>query len=186
MVPTMTIDELLERYTAEERDFRGIEFSIRGKIRSLENINLSGVDFRSSSLESITFFTGVNLSKANLRRLTLERSNLEEANFSEADLSYTDLWRSDFSHTSFRGANLSGANLHESVMFDVDLREANLSRAYLQDTYFSSSDLRGANFSYAKGINVSDYGKKTFFDCRFNKTIMPDGRKYHDQWKYME
>ena len=171
----MTIDRLLERYAAGERDFRGIKFSTRGKIRNLENVNLSGTDFRYSSLESITFFTRINLSKSDLRGLVLEQSNFEEANFSGADLSYTDLWRSDFSHANFSEANLSGAKLYEAIISFIDFSGANLSGADLDCTRFWDCNLTRCNFTYAKGIDRDVDMVKTFKSCSFQNTIMPDG-----------
>lgn len=171
----MTIDELLENYAAGKRDFRGIKFNTRGKIRSLENVNLSGADLKYSNLESITFFTKIDLSKSDLKGLIFERSNFEGANFSGANLSYTDLWRSDFSDANFSDANLSGANLHETVMACVNFSGANFSGAYLKEARFSHSNLAGCNFTYAKGIDSDVDIVKTFKSCSFQNTIMPDG-----------
>lgn len=80
--PTITIEELLERYAGRERNFIDI------------------------SLPHKADLTGINLSGANLKGTKFNRSNFTEANLSGADLSYA--WMAG---VNFTGANLEGANI---------------------------------------------------------------------------
>jgi uncharacterized protein YjbI with pentapeptide repeats len=78
----MNAKELLERYAAGERDFRGVK--------------LSG----SEEME------GVCLKEINLSESRIDNESFIGTNLSGADLSKTRLWQTDFS-----GADLSGATL---------------------------------------------------------------------------
>ncbi len=105
----MTVDELLARYAAGERDFSEIRLSYIPD-RILSDVNLSGANF----------------SKGNLGYDRLERVNLSGANLSEVDLSFT----------GFINCDLSGANLEESILCGertwMEGCNCDAARAYLQ------------------------------------------------------
>jgi uncharacterized protein YjbI with pentapeptide repeats len=93
----MKAQDLLAKYKAGQRDFRGIDLSNENVAWSC----LSEADLRESNLQSI------NLSCANL-----SRANLSEG----ANLSFADLSRADLSDVDLRGTNLEGANLEGATL----------------------------------------------------------------------
>ena len=98
--PTITIEELLERYARGEKDFVDI------------------------SLPHKADLTGINLAGANLKGAKLNRSNLTGANLQGADLSYA--WMAS---VNFTGANLEGANISWAYAISTNSRNASLKNA---------------------------------------------------------
>ncbi len=94
----MAADEVLRRYAAGERDFRGV--NLRDEI--LTWADLSGTNLNWANLSR------VNLTAADLSRADLAWANLKAANLSGADLSNAHL----------SGADLSGANWSGAIMPD--------------------------------------------------------------------
>ena len=82
----MTVEELIRRYAAGERDF-------------------AGSDLR-----------GADLSEADLRGIDLSRANLREADLSGADLSDVSLYRADLSGAKLCGTRLRGADLRAAKL----------------------------------------------------------------------
>ena len=107
--PPQSAEELLERYAAGERDFRGAD--------------LCRVDLR-----------GANLRGANLRWANLIGTNLNQADLTGANLIEVELRGASLCGTDFRGAILGGANLSKA-----ELRGANLTQAFLYKTDFSGA-----------------------------------------------
>jgi hypothetical protein len=126
----MTAEELLQRYQAGERDFRGVR--LRGiflRDTSLHGIDLSCADLRGASL------MGVDLSQANLRRANfsgafLILARLSEADLSQANLSRAFLVRADLQYSCLEQANLAAANLTRANLTGA----TGLSTALLSDT----------------------------------------------------
>jgi uncharacterized protein YjbI with pentapeptide repeats len=137
----MDASELLERYAAGERNFRGVD--------------LAGADLSHADLHS------ANLFDANLRRANLSAANLSKANLRDACLNYADL----------KGANLRGANLSNASFFNPDLGElftiqdlrelatildeACLEGANLAGANLIGASLEGANLSKARMVSSS-------------------------------
>ncbi len=87
----MTIEELLRRCSAGERDFTKIEIAHTHR-EDFMGINLSGADFRFSDLRSIILHCHqVNFSHAILSGLDLCYAHFEEADLNGADLSDSNL-----------------------------------------------------------------------------------------------
>lgn len=87
----MKVEELIKRYLAGERDFRGVD---------LRGADLSGVDLEWADLSGADL-EWTNLEWAILRGTILERANLSGAFLRGADLEWANL----------RGAHLRGAHL---------------------------------------------------------------------------
>lgn len=121
--PKMTAEELLKRYEAGERDFRGVNLS--------EEI-LLWADLR-----------GANLSGANLRRANFNWANLSGVDLTGSDLSEADLAWANLSKADLREANLSGANFSAA-----SLNGADWSRAIMPDGTImpTENDSLGAKF----------------------------------------
>jgi uncharacterized protein YjbI with pentapeptide repeats len=144
MAPPTSVDELVTRHTAGERDFAGLE--------------LPGADL-----------AGVNLSKSRLFGAKLARANLARANLMGADLSGADLRQADLSGvngygTVLDGANLSRGSIEGSLFREASLRrtdlsqltsehvqlvQCDLSEARLMETSFSFADFSGSDISGA-------------------------------------
>ncbi len=150
----MNVEELLNRYTAGERDFTGVDLS-EGNLRGA---NLSGVNLSQANL-SVANLSGANLSRANLSgaRLNVARLsgvNLTLANLNNASLNVANLIRANLSGAQIVGAtliraeliraDLSRANLSESNLSGADLREATLRQANLRHADLSEANLRGS------------------------------------------
>ncbi|MEH2235091.1 pentapeptide repeat-containing protein [Nostoc sp.] len=80
---SITVEELLRRYAAGEKNFVGIEFSYSDK--GLRGCNLSGINLSDSKIA--VYMADVNLSGADLSRVYMPQTNLDRANLSSANLS---------------------------------------------------------------------------------------------------
>ena len=171
--------ELIRRYEAGTRDFRGShldrysDFAL-DRHADLRGANLEGIVLSDSLCECS------DLSQSNLRRADLRRTGLWMCNLKGADLSGSDLsdsWAkgshlqdanlraAEMSSVEFTpdcrlsGANLSGANLRKANLKGAtlmgadlagsDLTGANLSATYLAEAYLSRANLRKANLTRA-------------------------------------
>jgi uncharacterized protein YjbI with pentapeptide repeats len=132
----MSGPELISRYQAGERDFRGA--SLRSAM--LLHLDLSGVD----------------LSGANLRDAQLDRTELRGAILFDADLRGADLQRANLTGASLVGANLEGARLINANMRGANLVGANLEHAKLVGADLVDADLGGADLDGANldGANL--------------------------------
>ncbi len=93
--------------------------------KTLENLDLSGIDFKRANLEAANLFgtdlSGSKLEGVNLKRANLDRANLIGAIFDGADLSNASLLRPTTTSSldvvdvtqipSFKGAKLEGTKL---------------------------------------------------------------------------
>jgi hypothetical protein len=132
-----SVKELLEKYAAGERNFRGA---------NLIGADLGGADLRGADLR------GANLSWADLRGADLRGANLTGANLIGANLIGANLIGANLTCADLYEADLSGADLSRADLRGADLYEANLSRADL-----SGADLRGA-YLYGTNLAWTDLG----------------------------
>jgi uncharacterized protein YjbI with pentapeptide repeats len=116
LLPRLSVDELLRRYAAGDRNF------INANLRSamLNDLNLSEINLSWAKL------CGANLSRANLTG-----SNLFQADLSETDLSGANLESADLRWANLRNVVLSSANLHRTNLLGADLRGTDLTGALL-------------------------------------------------------
>jgi len=104
----MTAEELLKRYEAGERDFRGVNLSEEILLwADLHGANLSGANLR-----------GVNFNWANLSGVDLTGADLSEADLAWANLSKADLSEANLSGANFSAASLNGADWSRAIMPD--------------------------------------------------------------------
>ena len=187
----ITLEELLQRYAAGERDFRKIhlvfdeyERDESGEARfdesgnvirhpgieegCLRGTNLSGVDFRGSDLRDIRMYSqGLILCHANLSKLDLSVFLFRGSNLSGTNLSGAQIFRANFSHANLSGAKLDRVIATETWFIDTNLTSASLIKASLTESHFDGADLTGANFRNAKNA----YFRRAIL----KDTIMPDG-----------
>ena len=187
----ITVEELLQRYAAGERDFRKIHLvfdeyerdesgearfdeSGNGIMRPgvqegcLRGTNLSGVDFRGSDLGAIRMYSqGLILCHANSSKLDLSVFLFRGSNLSGANLSGAQIFRANFSHANLSGAKLDRVIATEAWFIDTNLTSASLIKASLTESHFDGADLTGANFRNAKNAY--------FRGAILKDTIMPDG-----------
>ncbi|MBD2241880.1 pentapeptide repeat-containing protein [Aulosira sp. FACHB-113] len=114
---------------------------------------------------------GIILVGADLSGSLIRESGLNDANLEGANLRNTCLQQSSFLRANLRNANLEGADLLEAILDEANLEGANLTRLY--SVYGSSwyhANLRGAC------IQETDWSM-----CRWDNTILPDGRVVTDE-----
>ncbi len=128
----MKVEELIERYKAGERDFRGAE---------LPWAYLREADLR-----------GADLSRAKLREVDLRGANLHGAKLRGADLRWAELPEVDLSGAYLCAADLRCADLRCANLRRADLSKADLTRACLQAANLRGAKLRGV---YLGGANLS-------------------------------
>jgi uncharacterized protein YjbI with pentapeptide repeats len=140
--------------------------------KSLEKLNLSGLDFNRANLARVDLFgaklVGANFSHANLSGAKLDLAWIMRANFAHANLSNASLLGlvvasgldySPAEAATFRGANFSGARIIARLA-RFDLQGANFSGARMGADMrnqsmgllrcdLSGADLAGANFAGA-------------------------------------
>jgi uncharacterized protein YjbI with pentapeptide repeats len=160
----MDAEELVRRYEAGERDFRGEELPRANLIRAhIPRINLSGA-----------YLYGANLSGACLDDAILEGVNLERAwlcgLYVNGELRWADPRQSDSLRNFLRRAR------HDDVMKfkpGTSLRNAVLKNANLQHAVLWGADLSGADL---KGAIVTD--KQLAEAESLQVATMPDGTKH--------
>ncbi|MGF1601384.1 MAG: pentapeptide repeat-containing protein [Thermosynechococcaceae cyanobacterium] len=116
------IKQLIEDYTAGDRDFQRSNFSEM----ELPGINLTLADLQESE------FIWANLSEASLGHANLTSAKLRHANLSNANLQGTNLQGADLQGANLSGANLSWAKLRGVNFTGADLTDANLLNANLE------------------------------------------------------
>ncbi|MDZ7962741.1 MAG: pentapeptide repeat-containing protein [Aulosira sp. DedQUE10] len=143
----------------------------------LENVDLSGVKFKSANLNQASFkgsrFRSVgedgrwdtyddiiadltqvqmkqaNLTDANLSRVVLNRSDLSRATLNRANLSDARLISANLSSTQLVGADLRGAVLENASLTGADLGDAKLNEADLYAARLGRVGAIGTQLSYA-------------------------------------
>jgi len=108
----MYAKELIQRYEAGERDFKGVV------------------------LDDEDLEAGSNLQKSDLRNTDLSDVDLSEVNLSDANLQYADLSRAILFQ-----ANLENADLDYADLTDADLEQANLANAQTRMTIFCNTTM---------------------------------------------
>ncbi|MHC5725858.1 MAG: pentapeptide repeat-containing protein, partial [Nostoc sp.] len=89
---SITVEELLRRYAAGERNFSAIKFSYSEK--GLRGCNLSGINLSGSQIE--VYMADVNLSGADLSEVYMPETILSRSNLSGANLSSAISWQCSF------------------------------------------------------------------------------------------
>ncbi|MDY6938188.1 MAG: pentapeptide repeat-containing protein [Cyanobacteriota bacterium] len=158
----MSVQELIKKYAAGERDFEAIDLAEANLSRvnlggsnlsraTLSIANLSGANLNRANLSyaklNVARLSGTNLIQANLNGAILNVANMIRANLTEANLVQAALIRAEMIR-----ANLTQANLNEANLNGADLRESKLDRADLGGVNLSEADLRGATMV---GANLS-------------------------------
>jgi hypothetical protein len=163
--PINGVRELLDRYSAGERNFAYAElsrshlFGVHLGEANFFRADLSLAELRAADLRGANL-RGVNLRGANLAGANLTRVDLTGAILREADLSGARLSNANLSQVDFRGADLSAAALHCTDLHEADLSGANLTDAevsgsILDDTIFRQAVLTNADFTDADLSNTA-------------------------------
>ncbi|RMG14749.1 MAG: hypothetical protein D6728_01980 [Cyanobacteria bacterium J055] len=169
----MSIQELLGKYAAGERDFSGANLTEANlsrvhlcranfsravlSIANLSGSNLNGANLSYAKL-NVARLSGASLIGANLNGALLNVANLIRANLTEAELVQAALIRAEMIRANLTRANLSEANLN-----GADLRESKFDRANLSGANLSEADVRGASLIEANlseaNLNGTDLSK---------------------------
>ncbi|MBD2345879.1 pentapeptide repeat-containing protein [Anabaena subtropica] len=142
----------------------------------LENIDLSGVKFKSANLNQASFkgsrFRGVGedgrWDTYDDAIADLSQAQMKQANFTDANLSRVVMTRSDLSRATLNRANLSnarliGANLSSAQLVGADLRGAVLENASLTGADLGDAKLQEANLYGARLGRVIAIGAQLSF-----------------------
>ncbi|MEM8723719.1 MAG: pentapeptide repeat-containing protein [Cyanobacteria bacterium P01_G01_bin.39] len=155
----MDREELLERYTAGERDFNSVE--IPGI--DLSNLDLCRIQLAYAEME------GANFSGTNLSEGCLQSSWIERVNFSRANLYGIDFYETCWDGIDFTGACLVGTNL-EIAYGKANLTNANLigainfsnDEAIFQNTIMPDGQI--VNVVHSSNVVESQY-PRTLYLC---------------------
>lgn len=110
---TATRNELVDRYEAGERNFRGLDLD--GETLDLRGSNLTGADFSGSFI--FADFRGANLEccvfeRANVKTCDFRGANLRGASFREAAVDAADFSGAEMAGACFDGASAFGHIFH--------------------------------------------------------------------------
>lgn len=194
----MDASELLSRYAAGERDFRGaalagIDLTGAALLNAdfsqadLRGTQLVGAQLRGARLEAADL-SGANLEGASLEvnmdglaRVNLNRARLVGANLRGANLRSTLLRGADLSGATLSGTRLSGANatgvvLHAAMLADAELGStvllgADLRSAVLQNARLPGADLSGADLSDAD-LTGADLTRANLVGARLDRALL--------------
>ncbi|MGV0102455.1 Pentapeptide repeat-containing protein [Nostoc sp. DSM 114160] len=112
----ITVEELLQRYAAGERDFIGVDLrdaELRGI--NLSRANLSGADLIGVDFSGYGFGQKIGSIHSNLSDAILVNTNLSWAN-----LKFVDFSRSDLSGSDLTFADLGSAILDDSILIGTN------------------------------------------------------------------
>ncbi|MFN6563327.1 MAG: pentapeptide repeat-containing protein [Nostoc sp. ChiSLP01] len=117
----ITVEELLQRYAAGERDFSVVCLDDA----DLSGANLAGIDFSHARLRWANL-SGAILCGANLSDTDLQRANLTGANLEAANIINTCIAGANLENTNLRGAigffgEANGTFLHNTVWPDGEI-----------------------------------------------------------------
>lgn len=119
--PPRSAKELLERYAAGERNFRGV---------NLVRADLEGADLTRANLRAVNLSNadlgGADIQAANLSNTRLQGANLRGANLFDSNLFEADLELADLTGANLLGADLTRAHLHQAKLGGVRLGSTNL------------------------------------------------------------
>jgi uncharacterized protein YjbI with pentapeptide repeats len=182
----MDTQELLNRYTAGERDFSSV-----GAFRQLKvpkGQNLSSINFRGCVFNEVDFsevnlagadLSGVTCQYTSFRNADLRAANIsaatfwEETDLSDADLSFANLSKLTVEDAIFQGAILIGADLSEAYIKGADFRAVNFSQVNLCHTWISNSDLRSSNLSNVDLSRMRQWAANETSGAKLDGVIMP-------------
>ena len=115
MEPPKSFHELLQRYTAGERDFTGTALD-QHRDNDLSGVCLDGADLSRS-------FIVAQFQRASLRGVRFHEANVKTCDFQHSDLRGADFSGAALCDTSFSGANLDSANFTGAYFHSHQLRE---------------------------------------------------------------
>lgn len=137
--------ELIKRYKAGERNFRGA----RMEGIELNDVNLSGIKLNGAILRKASFrgacLAGAKLRGANLYKADLQGADLRKANLREANLDAADLRKADLGKAVLQRAHLNDTDLRKANLYKAKLNHADLSGATVTDEQLADAKtLKGA------------------------------------------
>ncbi|MCH4904855.1 low-complexity protein [Cylindrospermopsis raciborskii CHAB3438] len=176
-----TINKILAIYSGKthDLDLTGIQLGSQNAEENsqfqlvLENVDLSGLIFKSANLNQSSFkgsrFRSVGEDGrwdtyddiiADLSKAQLKRSNLSNANLSRVLMSRVDLSRSVLNRANLASSKLIDANLSSAQLVGSDLQQATLQDAVLTGADISGAQLQEADLYAAQLARVSAIGSQ--------------------------
>ena len=155
----MTAEELLRRYAAGERDFKG------AKLKNLDfgNVDLSDINFTNTSINNVKF-DGTNLSRVILDRAKIASTHFFMTNLQEANLREVNMFG-----VYVEKANLKKVRIADSSFIECTFEEVNLEQAFIKNNLWGDTT-RFSDVNLKKAIwqEIDEYPLR-------RDTIMPDG-----------
>jgi uncharacterized protein YjbI with pentapeptide repeats len=179
---TISPEELVRRYDAGERDFRGLDMS---GLKFRQPPNFAGADFSDGNFKG-TFLGGAQLISCDLSRCDLTEADLSSAVLLRAILTGAKLSGATLRSTGLREAVLESASLENASLEGVDMSSlvatrANFSGSSLRSCNLDGARLLGANFSRARfhdsQLHNSDLSEANLEQSAF-ENVQFDGTKF--------
>lgn len=164
----ITAVELLDRYEAGERDFRGLDLS------GLE-FNPRGIGRRKFTVTGADF-TGANLSKCGImyqrlsggifRNVDFTGTTFDDTAILDCDMSFANFTGANIAESSPKGVNFEGANFTNAVFFQSGISESVLTDAIFRGAKLEESTprkckLTRVDFTRAKEVYFNKLKKFT-------------------------
>jgi len=155
----ITGEELLARYAAGERDFRGA--------------NLQGIELQYARLNGINFSRTV-LYDARLCRIDLSGADLSGARLGDAVIEDIDLSEANLSGAVLQGASvrrscMEGVNFENAILVEMGMEDSRLDKANFRDAYLCETSFQRCVFQDAI-VDINELR-----GCYLTQTRLPDG-----------
>lgn len=174
----ITAIELLDRYEAGERDFRGLDLSglqFRSKEIGRRKIIVKGADFSGANMSKCRF-ADQNLHGGIFRNVDFTGAIFGDTFILDCDMSFANFTEANFGESSSKGVNFEGANFTNADFFQSSIFESIVTGAIfrgakLEESGLADGKLTRVDFTGAKMFDL-DMGRRSVI---FDQTIMPDG-----------
>lgn len=174
----ITAIELLDRYDAGERDFRGLDLSgLQFHRREIgrRKIIVEGADFSGANTSKCRF-SAQNLRGGIFRNVDFTGAVFSETSILDCDMSFANFTEANCGESSFERVNLEGANFTNAVfcqssIFESIVTGAIFRGAKLEESGPADGRLTRVDFTGARMFDL-DIGRRRVI---FDQTIMPDG-----------
>ncbi len=183
--PPQNAEELLERYAAGERDFRGAKLNranLYDAVLAKSQLNaadLTAADLRGANLAEAGLY-GADLRGARLSSANISNAGLIDANLCDARLDDTRAHTTDFRRARLRRANLCRADLVEASFGEADLYGADFGGAYLGFVNMVDTEIGDANFGGVQLAGTFLHGVDLTSLCDADPPVVHSGPSYID------
>lgn len=177
IVAEITAIELLDRYEAGERDFRGLDLSglqLRRRETCRRKIIVEGADFSGANMSKCRFSTQ-NLHGGIFRNVDFTRAVFGDTSILDCEMGFTNFTRTNIAESGFERVNLEGANFTNAIFFQTGISKCKLTDTIFRGARLEESEPMDGRLTRVDFTGARDlyFGSKT--KVIFDQTIMPDG-----------